>query len=103
MDMPHYLSRAVVLCLAMSAAAVARAEPSAPGRQPLPFLRADGSRIVDASGSPVLLKGCNLGNWLLLEPWMFGGSLTARDQAGIFSTLSERFGTDGRDRLLDIY
>ena len=32
-----------------------------------------GTRIVDAQGNPVQLRGVNLGGWLLWEGWMFGG------------------------------
>jgi hypothetical protein len=81
----------------------AMAEQSGAVRDRLPFLRAPGARFVDPSGAPVTLKGCNLGNYLLLEPWMFGGCITARDQADIFSTLADRFGPDRRDQLLGIY
>jgi endoglucanase len=69
----------------------------------LPFIHAQGSRLVNTVGEPVILKGCNLGNWLMLEPWMFGGCLPAKDQSQIFSNLTTRFGTAQRDHLLDVY
>ncbi|MFM2242733.1 MAG: hypothetical protein RLZ97_1588, partial [Verrucomicrobiota bacterium] len=34
------------------------------------FLKAHGNGIRDAKGRPVLLRGVNLGGWLLIEPWM---------------------------------
>ncbi len=34
------------------------------------FLRADGKKIVDAEGRPVLLRGMNLGGWLVPEGYM---------------------------------
>lgn len=46
---------------------------SAPARAenpPLPPLRAEGIRIVKPDGSPVLLRGVNLGGWLVEEIWM---------------------------------
>lgn len=36
------------------------------------MLRVDGSRFVDESGKEVVLRGHNLGNWMLIEPNMFG-------------------------------
>jgi endoglucanase len=86
---------AVLVCVGWSA--------SIAGAAALPFLHAEGDRLVDSSGTPVLLKGCNLGNWLLLEPWMFGGCIEAKDQDDIFSTLAERFGEERRDQLVDLY
>ncbi len=86
---------AVLICVGVSAS-IARGAA-------LPFLHADGDRLVDPSGTPVLLKGCNLGNWLLLEPWMFGGCIEAKDQDDIFSTLAGRFGEERRDQLIDLY
>src|SRR4051812_23503493 len=73
----------------------------------LPFLRADGTRLVDErTGQPVLLKGCNLGNWLMIEPWMLGGVLDqkeAKDQVTIIATLKSRFGDERGQALTDLY
>lgn len=70
----------------------------------LPALRIDGNRIVDVSGAPVTLRGVNLGNWLLIEPGNFGGTLgDLRDQHALFTTLRERFGEAERRRLIDLY
>src|SRR2546423_7947602 len=70
----------------------------------LGFLRADGSRLVDEkTRQPVLLKGCNFGNWLMIEPWMLGGVLEGKDQLSIFSTLKSRFGNERGQKLIDLY
>ncbi|MCP4594323.1 MAG: cellulase family glycosylhydrolase [bacterium] len=70
----------------------------------LPRLHTDGRWWVDESGQRVELKGCNLGNWLLLEPWMLGlEDAQFRDQHEILSTLVRRFGTDRAEALLDVY
>jgi hypothetical protein len=58
---------------------------------------------VDDAGTPVALKGCNLGNWLLIEPWMLGLGDSFRDQHGLVSTLQTRFGPERTARLLDVY
>ena len=36
------------------------------------FLHIEDGQMVDEQGRPVVLRGCNLGNWLLIEPWMLG-------------------------------
>lgn len=71
----------------------------------LPMLRAKGTDLVDPSGRPVLLKGCNLGNYLLPEGWMFrntlrqaGGGL--RDGMALDRTLRRRFGDAKADHLI---
>src|SRR5690348_2248562 len=68
--------------------------PLAAGAAPaLAFLRAEKTRLVDEQArQPVLLKGCNLGNWLMIEPWMLGGVLDATDQVTIIGTFKSRFG-----------
>ena len=66
------------------------------------ILRAAGTKIVDGSGQPVILKGCNLGNWLLLEMWMLAIH-DIRDQYEFESILTERFGEAEKDRLMDLY
>ena len=67
-----------------------------------PFLRADGTRIMDAQGRQVFLKGCNLGNWLLLEMWMLGLN-GVRDQYEFESILKQRFGEAEMNRLMELY
>ena len=71
---------------------------------PLAFLRAEGTRLVDEkTRQPVLLKGCNLGNWLMIEPWMLGGVLDATDQVTIIATFKSRFGEERGQALIDRY
>ena len=54
------------------------AAPSVPSSSSsaLPFLHTSGTQIVDSSGTPVQLRGVNLGGWLLWEGWIFGGGYT---------------------------
>jgi endoglucanase len=85
-------------CLAATPAAMAE----------LPFLSSEGWRFVDPTGNPVVLKGCNLGNWLMLESWMLGGCISDgakpyRDQAQLFRTLQQRFGQEKFDELMTLY
>lgn len=67
----------------------------------LSMLRADGTRVVDADGQTVLLRGVNVGGWLVQEAWM---NLTnAPCQAEAFRVLDERFGRETRERLFSVY
>lgn len=67
-------------------------------------LHTDGTRWVDADGQPVLLKGVNLGNWLLQEFWMMGQSSDAvNDQCTLEGIFDERFGFAERERLMDLF
>lgn len=62
--------------------------------------------LVDPSGRRVLLKGCNVGNWLILEFWMLG--LGGRpgvpgDQYRLEQLLTRRFGRAEDERLMNVY
>jgi endoglucanase len=68
------------------------------------FLTTQGTHIVDEEGRQVLLKGVNLGNWLLIEMWMLGlGNSGIADQYGFEQLLIRRFGDSTKEHLLDIY
>lgn len=85
----------LALTVALSFACAAAEAPS------LTMLRADGTRIVDADGQTVLLRGVNLGGWLVQEAWM---NLTnAPCQTEAFRVLDERFGRETRERLFSVY
>ena len=66
-----------------------------------PRLHADGPGLADAGGNPVVLKGVNLGNWLVLETWMTGWP--QHDQAEVYRTLDARFGEAQRRRLMELW
>lgn len=67
----------------------------------LTMLRTDGQAIVNAAGETVLLRGVNLGGWLVQESWM---NLTnASCQAESFQVLDERFGKEVREHLFSVY
>lgn len=69
----------------------------------LPLLRAQGLHWVrDDDSSQVILKGTNLGNWLLQEPWMMGQS-SQWDQCSLEDTLETRFGATEKERLMDLF
>jgi endoglucanase len=66
------------------------------------FLRAENTRWVDRDGKEVILRGCNLGNWLMLEMWMLDMS-ELRDQYEFESILEQRFGAAAKDEMMEIY
>jgi len=73
------------------------------------MLAASGARLVDPNGSTILLKGCNLGNYLMLESWMFGKTLGIEpdhsfpDGFFVYRTLQKRFGNGKCTRLIELY
>ncbi|WP_457390779.1 cellulase family glycosylhydrolase [Roseateles sp. P5_E1] len=70
----------------------------------LTLLKTDGTQWVNASGKQVLLKGTNLGNWLVQEFWMMGqGGNGVTDQCTLEAKLTERFGYDEKERLIKLF
>ena len=93
------------LLVAAAVGAAPAKEGASDAERALPFLHAAGTAIADEKDQPVVLRGTNLGNWLLLEPWMLGiyDRAEVRDQAGIERALVRRFGAPERDRFLELY
>jgi hypothetical protein len=48
-----------------------------------------------------VLRGCNLGNWLMFEAWMLHWDIS--DQQTLVATLTQRFGADACQNLMDSY
>lgn len=94
------------------AAPKAVAEPAAPSTAPAsptpaapqkrPFLHTEGRQIVDEAGQPVQLSGCNIGGWLLLEPWIAGldNQKDGETEKDIWDLMGERFGEDSKQDLI---
>jgi glucan 1,3-beta-glucosidase len=90
----------VAACVMLGALSLGIGEAAAA----LPMLRAHGTKWVDVEGNQVLLKGCNLGNWLLQEMWMHNMGLEGiPDQYTLERVLGQRFGEAGRDQLMRTY
>ena len=71
-----------------------------------PFLMAAGPELRTAHGlgTPVVLRGVNLGGWLLFEPWMTPmDSSGLKDDWSARELLTRRFGTATCDRLIAAY
>ncbi|RYX86812.1 hypothetical protein EON83_01125 [bacterium] len=96
----------------LAVVALAVLAPMCRAQQKMPFLKAHGSRIVTATGEPVVLKGFNLGNWLVEEMWLSpfdtdppAGSQFKKvnDHVRLRQTFTTRFGKEKADRLLDLW
>ena len=68
------------------------------------FLHAEGTRFVDRDGRPIVLRGAALGNWLLLEGymWNFMGKTCNRERL-IEKLFSELAGRDFAEEFLNRY
>ncbi len=72
----------------------------------LPPLTVRGKDLVNPSGQVVSLRGTNVGNWFVIEPWMLaagGGEAGFRDQFEMMEILKNRFGRAEAEKLLDLY
>jgi glucan 1,3-beta-glucosidase len=95
----------VTLLLALSPfASYANAQTSSKPAALAP-LHANGEAIVGDHGQPVILRGCNLGNWLLNELWMMdmGHPDDPKDHWQLEELLQQRFGAEEKERLLALY
>ena len=68
------------------------------------LLYVDDGKIKNHKEQTIYMKGCNLGNWLMLEMWMldYAGRGIA-DQYEFLKTLSDRFGEQEANLLMDTY
>src|SRR5690349_21355568 len=99
--MPRQRSLHGVAALLVATLALSIRVESAVFAASLPSLHPDGTRMVDASGKPVVLRGCNLGNWLMLEAWMLKWDIS--DQQTLIATFTDRFGEPECRKLMDSY
>ena len=74
----------------------------------LPMVHQSGKYWVDANGKRLNLRGTNLGNWLAMEFWMLGSSISTAngavpDQCTLENTLASRFGAAEKERLMGVW
>ena len=75
------------------------------------FLTTDGQKIVNQKGEQVILKGVNLGSWLIWEDWLTPYERSTDDETvnketahfDVAEVLEERFGRDGAYELMNTY
>lgn len=84
-----------------------RIKPAA-GEEQYSLLHQDGIYWANAQDEVVSLRGVNLGNWLMNEIWMFDSGENPlgagiEDQCTLEGKLTERFGADEKERLMDLY
>jgi glucan 1,3-beta-glucosidase len=72
------------------------------------WLHAAGTRVEDEAGKTVILRGVNLGGWLVEEMWMMpfqtrppagSGLPEVKDHVSLWRTIEQRLGAAERDRL----
>jgi endoglucanase len=82
-----------------------RSAPRTSSAAPLTFLTARGRDIVDPSGNRVQLRGCNIGCWLLIEPWMLSveGWEGCGSEKEMWDTVEARFGREAKLDLIRAY
>lgn len=92
-----------LLCVGLCSSATEATNTPTPQR--LPMLHTQGTQWLKADGSPVQLKGVNLGNWLIPEFWMmaYPDGAEVIDQCTLQAVLDQRFGVAERERLIKLH
>jgi endoglucanase len=96
----------ILNCLFLFLSGCKKSVPTAENLTPsaFSFLSVANNKIVDESGATVTLKGCNLGNWFIIELWMLSQTGSGvSDQYSLEQTLTTRFGKEEKERLMELY
>lgn len=94
----------IILCVVLLVCAFPVAVAAKPADTPMTAtskLSAKGTSLVDGNGNEVVLKGVNLGGWLVYEGWMCAGDL--QDGTELLNTLESRFGEEKALGLIKAY
>ncbi|WWC65401.1 uncharacterized protein I303_108019 [Kwoniella dejecticola CBS 10117] len=67
------------------------------------YLQTSGSKIVDSDGNEVVLRGTNIGGWLVWEDWMCGITDSMNPDRFPLNTLESRFGADQANTLWEAW
>jgi len=70
---------------------------------PQGFLHSSGTKIVDANGQEIILRGIGLGNWLVNEGYMMGTADFANSPTEIHNKISSLVGTANADTFFQMY
>ena len=98
--MHRILSVILVVLLAALSAPLAIAEEASGA---LSALRTEGEALVNEAGETVILRGVNLGGWLIQEDWFCPADNGAKGDHWTLETLISRFGTEKAYELYNIY
>ncbi|MBR2731828.1 MAG: cellulase family glycosylhydrolase [Clostridia bacterium] len=92
-------------CVLLPGSAAAPQTDPKPARAPLTqedFLHTEGQKLVNEKGEPVVLRGVNLGAWMIWEDWLCPYEEVA-EHAEALEVLTERFGEEGAYALFNTY
>ena len=67
------------------------------------FVHTDGTRLVDGQGHALMLRGTNLGNWLVQEGYMFHFDLGPQSAREIEALTNELLGPEAADKFWHTY
>ncbi len=67
------------------------------------FLHSSGTKIVNANGQEIILRGIGIGNWLVNEGYMMGTSDFANSPTEIYNKISSLVGTANADTFFQVY
>lgn len=103
--MKQTASISLILLASLVCVAGESGAPDGSTKPTLSRLRAQGLEIVNDRGDPVLLRGFNLGAWLLLEPWMvkLKGQEGIESEKDVWDQLAGRFGDAKMRELIRAY
>jgi glucan 1,3-beta-glucosidase len=77
------------------------------GQESYSMLHQEQTHWVNEEQQSVSLRGINLGNWLSIETWMFGGNESLGegivDQCTLEEKLVERFGAEEKENILTVF
>lgn len=89
--------RAALLAIFLSAPALGAGSPLRP-------LHVDGTRIADDQGNTVILRGVNLGSWLVMETYfLMGPDQKFKDERSLWGSVEKRLGRDAMVRIRDAF
>ena len=89
-----------VITMAATGSSLIAGTNAAAEQSPLPFVSTSGTHFT-AGGKPIVLRGCNLGCWLLFEPWMHAWHYP--DQYSVEQIFKKRFGAAAEHHLMQVY
>ncbi|MDX9925336.1 MAG: hypothetical protein RBS48_11260, partial [Ignavibacteriaceae bacterium] len=67
------------------------------------FLKADGRKIVNENGTPVLLRGMGLGGWMVPEGYMLQTSSFANSATEFRKKIASVIGEEETDKFFKLY